>query len=130
MMMAVVSTRVLRGSLAKAFDDSVTNSIALYAQLRREEDTALGVLTNIASGIKETHANGHGVENMQVSDSQRNSITESQTKWRYLIDLHDEVVLALGGTPTDTQIKDEMMGLLVPAYEAGPSTFCNLRALA
>jgi hypothetical protein len=126
----VIVTNELRGALDDAFDDSVSNSVTLRAQLRTEESTALATISAVATGIEETQANGHRTKFMQLSDSQRSAIIQSATKWRRLIDLHDEVSAALGGTPTDTQIKDEMMGLLVPAYEAGPSTFCNLRALA
>ena len=123
-------TPTARGSLEDAYDLSVVNAVSLRVQLRANETEARATMTAVASGIESTAANGHATKFATLSDDQRNLISSTFSTWRYLIDLHDEVRAYLPGTPTDEEIKNEMMLLLVPVREVGPDSYAGLRCSA
>lgn len=119
-----VSTSLKRASLDDAFDASVgaTPATSLRAKLRAYETTAR---TAIASGqVISSVSSNNGAGGRSTSFSVPNSAqfegvnpVSIAEMWRELIDLFDDTYTALGGTPTDTQVKTEMMGLLKPCRE-------------
>ena len=123
----MTETWLKRSALRDAYDASVTDAVTLYAKLRELQDAALATTTAVASGVESAKANGHEVSFAQVSDSQRSLIGRNTEVYEELVTLHESVQEDLGGTPTDLEIKNEMLAQLQPAYEVGLSTISALR---
>lgn len=110
-----------RASLDDAFDASVGADpvTSLRTKLREYETTARSAIATgqIIAAVSRNNAAGGQSTSFSVPNSQQfegvNPVSIAEM-WRDLIDLFDATETALGGTPTDTAIKTEMMGLLKP----------------
>lgn len=127
-----VSTSLKRASLDDAFDASVgaTPATSLRAKLRAYETTARAAIATgqVISSVSSNNGAGGRSTSFSVPNSAQfegvNPVSIAEM-WRELIDLFDWVDNAIGGT--DTEIKTEMMLLLVPCRTVGVSDFSGLR---
>lgn len=127
----MVSTRIKRSSLRDAYDAAVDAGISLYEQLRSYETAARAAVS--AGQIISSVSASNGAVSRSVSYSIPSpTLLEGMTPsgvlemWSELVDLHDTAEAYLGGSPSDEQIKNEMMGLLVAARELQPSSFLGV----
>lgn len=107
--------------LDDAYDASVgaTPATSLRDKLREYESSALSAIAEgktVVSVSTQNAVGGRSTSFSQLAAEGFNPVSLAET-WRSLIDLFDEVEADLGGTPTDDEIKDEMMGLLKPCTE-------------
>lgn len=127
--MMPATTRELRGWLRLAYADAVANPPrTLLEQLLLELRTAANLLKATNSGIKRVRTKDHEMENFAASEGAGADTAKGTfTAYEYLIDLHDEVLSALGGSAIDADIYAEMLDQLVAVFEVEASTYANLR---
>lgn len=105
-----------------------TSPATFLGRLEAQADDAVTALS--ASGsIKSTSGNNKSVEFFGPGDTGLSS-TELGTLTGEMLRLYSMSRTALGGSPTDEAIYNEMLFRLDPVTEFGPSTFDALRACA
>ena len=128
----MVSTLIKRASLDDAYDAAVAAAVGLRAQLRTYVTAARAAVSSgqAISSVSSTNGAGGRSVSFNTPDIQ---LLEGMTPvaivemWQSLVDLFDFSYSALGGTPNDLAVKNEMMALLVPVREVAPSSFLGLR---
>ncbi len=131
-MASTVPTSVKRSFLRDAYDASIAASITLYAQLRAWETASresIGTTGQIVSSTSSGNAVGSHAVSFFPPNIGLNPV-DLLTFLGELVDLHDLVLTSLGLTNSEGNrdaIKNEMMGLLVPARFA-ELDFTALRA--
>jgi hypothetical protein len=93
-----------------------SGSTSLEAVLKSAAQSRLSQ-TESGKVLVGTAANGHSVTYALPSNGNSLTPASAAEMISYLLDLYDAAKAALGGTPTDTQIFNEMMARLVPARE-------------
>ena len=128
--MVEVDTDIKQASLDGAYDASlVAPVVTLRQKLREYEETARALMSTGREIASVSASNGAGSRSQSYFPTSTNGLTTTQLVglWRQLINLFDFAYRALGGTPTDLQVKTEMMALLVPVTRVAPSCFVSLR---
>lgn len=125
----MLSTAIKRASLDDAYDASLVAPVTtLRAKLRSYESAARALISSGQSIASTSATNGVGGRSVSFFAPALSGMTpvDAVELWRELIDLLDVVTADIGGTPSDAVVKTEMMGRLVPAYEA-EGDFSGLR---
>ncbi len=129
--MASTTTATKRIKLRLAYADSVTEAVPFLDKLIELAETAEASISTgqtLSSVSRSSGASSHSVSYSQPDTSILGASTPSNLldMWSELIDLYEVALEYLGGTPTDEQIFNEMLGLLVPAKNILPPDFTCL----